>query len=93
MASSELRLPEFFPLVDKKKYCKVSATKFFDCFSAAGKQEKGVRDAEAGQKGLEQCKKELSKYSYCMNKYRDARSRKLVRAPEAYLEELGKVAN
>mmetsp|Transcript_729 Transcript_729/g.902 ORF Transcript_729/g.902 Transcript_729/m.902 type:complete len:92 (-) Transcript_729:1142-1417(-) len=89
MAESQLRLPEFFPLVDKKKYCKGAATGFFDCFSIAGMQETGVRDPKAGEKGLEKCKKELGKYTSCMKKYGGDRTTRLIRAPEAYLEELG----
>ena len=35
---SDLTLPDYFPLVDKKKKCKSVATTFFDCFT-----EKGMR--------------------------------------------------
>lgn len=32
----EVLLPEFFPLVDRKKVCKKVADTFFDCFTKEG---------------------------------------------------------
>ena len=83
-----LLLPNYFPLIDKKKQCKTVAKEFFNCFEEKGKQLENIRDSEAGQKGLNQCVKELEAYKQCMQKVGADKNIKLTRTPEAYLEQL-----
>jgi hypothetical protein len=82
------RLPEYFPLVDKKKRCKGVSNSLFDCFDINGKQEAGIRDAFAGKQVFSACKKQLAAYSSCMTKANANQNLRLVRAPQAYLDEL-----
>ena len=88
-ADENLRLPDFFPLVDRKKKCKGVADTFFSCFSEKARQEENVRSTVIAQEGLEGCKKELKKYEACMEKQNIGKNMRLIRAPEAYLEILG----
>mmetsp|Transcript_6954 Transcript_6954/g.12392 ORF Transcript_6954/g.12392 Transcript_6954/m.12392 type:complete len:104 (+) Transcript_6954:218-529(+) len=84
------RLPDFFPLIDKKKKCKQVALSFFECFEEHGKQEPGTRDESAGFAVFTKCKKELEAYSSCMKRVAGDKNLRLVRAPDAYLEQLGR---
>jgi hypothetical protein len=87
-ATPELRLPGYFPLIDKPaRKCQKAATSFFECFSEHGKQKPDDRSTTAGQEGLEQCAKQLKSYEACMTKQGADKNPKLVRAPVAYLPE------
>lgn len=84
----ERRLPAFFPLIDKKKKCKAIATSFFSCFDEEGKQQPGERDAHAGEAVFDACKSQLASYTSCMVKQGADKNLRLIRAPQAYLDEL-----
>lgn len=81
-------LPDFFPLVDKKKSCLSVQQKLFTCIDANCQQVPGERDAHAGDKALTICAKDILAYETCLKKVGLDKSLKLVRAPQSYLEEL-----
>lgn len=81
-------LPDFFPLVDKQKKCKGVTENFFKCFEEKGTQEIGKSEPKKGEKVFTDCKKELKLYEDCIKKVKGDQNLRLVRAPQAYLEQL-----
>lgn len=75
--------------MDKNKKCKKAAEKLFVCFEDCGKQTPGTRDSLAGERVFAVCQSELQAYSSCMKKVDAHKNLRLVRAPQAYLDELG----
>lgn len=87
---SDLTLPSFFPLIDKKKVCLPPAKEFFDCFTIHSKQTSDsyeARDPLLGEKGLAQCKKQLEAYSNCMMQNGADKDVRLKRVSEAYIRD------
>ena len=87
----EPRLPDYFPLIDKKKTCKTIALQLFSCIDEHGNQPEGVRDPKAGNKIFQHCGKQLDSYKSCMHKAKADTNPRLVRAPQAYLDQLAEL--
>ncbi len=84
------RLPETFPLVDRGGACRASAEALFACVERSGVQREGAREASAVHDRVwSECGKDIEAYRKCMVKVRADSSLKLVRAPQAYLDQLG----
>ncbi len=87
------RLPTAFPLVDRGGACRASAEALFACVDRSGAQREGTREASAVHARVwAECGKEIEVYRACMGKVRADSSLKLVRAPQAYLDQLASKA-
>ena len=64
--------------------CAKDAETFFECFAAAAKQAPGVRDPDAGAKGLRACAESQEAYERCMRGQGAEDKLKFFRVPEAY---------
>ena len=58
-------LPGYFPATTRS--CNQVSQEFFDCFSSKAVKSSDA-DVEAGEIGLQACKKELLAYKQCMDK-------------------------
>ena len=54
------RLADHFPRVPKQ--CEKVSSVFFECFTAASKQEEGVPSTTKGEEGLAACVRQMQKY-------------------------------
>ena len=79
-------LPIFFPLVHKN--CRKVASSLFQCLEEEGKRQLEIKSLQKGDNISVICNEYIESYNSCMIQEKFDQQLKLVRMPEAYLDQV-----